>query len=118
MLNQSSPTIQTAVINAGQALSAVANLGAEALHGIVVPSTWTAAELTFQASIDGGATFQELQDDTGTAISVAVTAGALIVLDPTLWRAINCLKIRSGTLASPVNQVANATLSLVLGTVV
>lgn len=117
-LNQSSPTYLPVTIPVGGALSPEINLGAQTLHGIVIPATWTAAELTFQVSIDGGATWHEMNDATATAVSCAVTAGDYAALDPDLWRSINCLKIRSGTLAVPVDQAVAATLTLALSTIV
>lgn len=118
MLNQSSPTIFPAAIAAGAALTGQINLGVETLHGILIPSNWTAAGLTFQVSIDGGATFYEMNDVTGAAVTMTVAEGTYVAVDPTLWRAVNCFKIRSGTLGSPVDQVSAVTLNLVAGPVV
>ena len=116
--NQPAPTLLAATIAAGASLSPQINLGAQTLHGILIPAGWTAAGLTFQVSVDNGATFHEMNDNTATAISAAVTAGGYAALNPELWRAVNVLKIRSGMLHSPVNQAAPATLTLVLSTIV
>jgi hypothetical protein len=117
VLNQSSPSVVQAPIAAGQSLSAPINLGAQALHGIVVPAGWTAAGLSFQVSPDG-VNFYELYNIGGTEVTATAAANTYIALDPTLWRTINCLKIRSGTAAAPVAQVSAAALQLVVGTIV
>jgi hypothetical protein len=102
-----------AIIANGQSLSAAIGLGATPLHAIAMPAAWDAAALTFQGSIDG-ATWLELTNASGSAISVTAAAGQLIVLDPTLWRAVNFIKVRSGTSGAPVNQTAQRTLTLIL----
>lgn len=96
-------------------LSGVVRLGGKTLVGIVIPSTWVTAGLSFQASHDDGTTFGELLDETATAKSVSsITGGAytVIAVDPTKWRGIWCLKVRSGTSGAPVNQTGNPTLLL------
>lgn len=102
---------QTAAIAAGQSLSGVVGLTEHTLHGILIPSVWTAANLTFQVSVDG-VNFAEMYDDAGNEITVQAAAGQYLALDPARWRAINCLKVRSGTSGSPVNQVAAAAIVL------
>jgi len=104
---------QQAVIAAGAALSGAVNLGVARLHGILIPTPWTTANLTFQVSVDGGANFEEMYDDAGNAITVTAAASRYCALDPLRWRAVNCLIVRSGTLAVPVNQVAQAILALI-----
>jgi hypothetical protein len=105
---------QTPVLIAtGTALSAEVDLGNKILVGIAMPSGWDAAALTFQGSIDGGNTWLELTSTGGTAVSFTVAAGQFIVVDPTLWRGINAIKLRSGTSGAPVNQTANRTLTLI-----
>jgi len=82
---------------------------------IIVPTGWTAANLTFQVSEDG-VTFYELYNDTGTAISVTVpvTTGCALNLQHTTWgMGFNYIKIRSGTAGSPVNQSSQANLTVI-----
>jgi hypothetical protein len=102
---------QTATIAAGASLSGVVSLTEHSLHGILLPSVWTTANLTFQASVDG-TNFFEMYDDAGNEITVTAAAARYCALDPTRWRAINCLIVRSGTSATPVNQVAAAAIIL------
>ncbi|MFX8992063.1 hypothetical protein ABTN16_19290, partial [Acinetobacter baumannii] len=59
------------------------------------------------------ATWYEHYNGAGTETTLTVAAGQYIALDPVLWRGVNLIKVRSGTSASPVNQSAAATLTLV-----
>jgi hypothetical protein len=93
-----------AVIAAGQSLSGPVLMGADTLVAISMPSSWVNASLTFQASPDGGTTWQELYDGAGNALSG---------LPSYVWRGINALQVRSGTLAAPVVQTAGATITLI-----
>ena len=101
----------SALIANGTALSAAVGLGDGTLCGIAMPTTWDAASLSFQVSVDGGVTWGEMQTITA-AVSVTAAAGQYIALDPAIWRGINHIKVRSGTLAAPVNQSADRTLTL------
>lgn len=104
-------------IGAGTALSAQVDIGNQTLVGIVVPSNWTTAAISLQASYDGGATWSELVDQTAAAIgSSSLTGGTLsyfVAVDPTKLRGVRSVKVRSGTQATPVNQVAAVTLQLI-----
>ena len=108
-VNASGASNIAVTIPAGQSLSPVIVTGALTVHGIFIPASWTAASITFQVSSDGGTTFWEMDSVSGNLVYV-VTAGHYLAIDPTLWRAINCFKIRSGTAGSPVNQVSAANL--------
>lgn len=99
-------------IAAGQSLSAEIDFGAGTLVGIAMPAAWTAASLTFQVSADG-TTWNELYNASGTEVSVIAAAGQFIAIDPTQWRGINAIKVRSGTAASPVVQAALAALTFI-----
>lgn len=112
-------------INSGEAVSHSADLSAFALNkdnfrlfGIVMPSVWTAANLTFQASFDSGLTWYDIYDaDTttgGTNYEVAASASRYIPIDPTPFSATPMIKVRSGTVATPVNQAADRILALIL----
>jgi hypothetical protein len=104
-----------AAIAAGASLSAQVNIGGKTLTAIAVPTNWTTASLSFQGSGDGGATFGELLDEAAAAKSITSVSGgayAVIAVDPTKWRGITCIKVRSGTAATPVNQANGVTLQL------
>jgi hypothetical protein len=104
-------TPQTVTIANGTALSPAVGLYPFALHGILMPAAWTAADLTFQVSVDG-ATFGEMTDVSGNAVDYKAAAGVYIPIDPTLWRAIGLIKVRSGTAGVPVAQAADRVLTL------
>ena len=106
-------SVQATIAN-GAALSGQVNLGNRLLVGIQMPATWTAASLTFQVSPDGGTTWLELYSTAGTEQTFTVAASQFIQIDPTQWRGINCIKVRSGTAGAPVNQGQSSTLTLIL----
>ena len=105
-------------IGAGQSLSNGVLLGDYTLAGIAIGSPWTAAPITYQASFDYGNTWQELNNSAGTAVSIpsSTTAGtyyAIDVRDPSLT-GVTMLKVRSGTVASPVVQTAGGSFFVVM----
>ena len=109
-------TLNPATIAAGASLSGPCPLGALTLVGISMPAVWTTAPLTFQVSPDGGITWQELYDGAGNEIAVTAAANQFVVplADPSyLWRGINMVQVRSGTLAAPTIQAAGAIVNLV-----
>ena len=109
---------QTATIAASASLSGAVPLGEKTLVGIIVPNGWTAANLTFQASEDDQ-NFFELQNNSGTAMTVTVplTTGCYIALDPTQWRGVSNIKVRSGTSGALVAQGSQMALTLVCRTI-
>ena len=113
--------ILTTTIASGSSLSGVIDMSAFALNkdnyrlfGIVMPSAWTAANLTFQASYDGGTTWVNVWDATGDEMSVMADANRWIALIPDALSPISFLKIRSGSSSSAVNQASDRTLNLIL----
>ena len=103
---------RTAVIENGGSLSGAVDLGGRKLVAIVMPDTWTAASLTFQASPDGTNYFNVYDDPTERKLTVAASYySALNIAD---WVGFRWLKFRSGTAGTPVNQAAERTLTLVI----
>lgn len=80
---------------------------------VQMPATWTAANLTFQVSYDGGATYVNLTDE-GTEYAVEAAASQGIALDANVFLGATHMKVRSGTVGTPVNQAAARTLSIVM----
>lgn len=106
--------VLNATIASGASLSDAITLGGLRLFGVVMPAAWTAANLTFQASFDGGTTYVDVYDYNGLEVVATASTSRLIVLDPVVFSAIPLLKIRSGTSGTAVNQGAARTLQIVL----
>jgi hypothetical protein len=83
------------------------------LVAIVVPASWTAADLTFQASNDD-TTFTNLYNASGTEVTVTAAASRWIALDPSDFAGIAYLKVRSGTAAAAVNQGGDRVVTFVI----
>jgi hypothetical protein len=103
-----------ATIANGQALSGALNLGGLRLFGIVMPAAWTAANLTFQMSYDGGTTWVDVYDTTGSEVTTTAAVSRYLAVDPALFASLALIKIRSGTTGTPVNQGGDRVLQLVL----
>ena len=115
-MDYGSTYVVTATIASGASSSNELNVGEWKYAGLVMPSSWTSAVITFLVSNKSGGTFVPLYDDAGVEVSVTVSQGtavglanAALALAP--WRYV---KLRSGTAASPVNQAADRTIELVL----
>lgn len=104
----------TVTIANGQSVSPAVQLGAKALVGIVIPSTWTAAPLTFQASFDGGANYYNVQDGNGQDTTLLGLASTFVQVDAGLWRGINDLIVRSGPSGAAVAQTGAQILTLIV----
>ncbi len=101
-------------IDSGTAITAGINFGGFRLFSIVMPDAWTAANITFQMSPDGGSTWANLKDKDGNEINAVAGASDCIVLDHTLFASFQHLRLRSGTSNTPVNQAAVRTVRLIL----
>jgi len=108
--------IQTAAFAIGASLSAEVALGEKTLAGIVVPNAWNGNMLSFQATPDD-VNFYEMYTSLGVELTVAVSAGQFIAMDPTLWRGVTGIKVRSGLLGATVNQTAACALQLITRTI-
>lgn len=107
---------QVATIAATTSLSAEVPLGEKTLVGIVMPAAWTAASITFQVTPDD-VNFSELYDGAGNEVTLTAAAGQFLQIDPTKWRGITAVKVRSGTAATPVAQAVQAVLTLITRTI-
>lgn len=115
MAAQMGLTFLQATIAAGQSISGQIDIGPYQIVGIYIPATWTgSATQTFQVSYDGGSTWFEHYSYSGSETVFGAISGTAtyLAIDPTLWRGVASLKIRSGTPASPVNQSGSVTLTL------
>jgi hypothetical protein len=103
---------RTVTIANGASLSDAVDLGGRKLIAIDMPASWTAASLTFQASVDG-TTFDNVYDG-ATERSLTVAASYYSMLNIGDWVGCRYLKLRSGTAASAVNQGGDRVITLVL----
>jgi hypothetical protein len=106
-------TYRTATIANGASLSGELDIKDFVNGAIRMPSSWTAANLTFQGSEETGGTFEDIYDDSGNEATVTAAASRCLLL-PAAVMAWRYIKIRSGTSATPVNQGAERSLVLVL----
>ena len=91
-------------------LSDAGELKGLALCGFVMPDTWTAAGLAFAVSIDGTNYYYLYWG--GSAVEETVAADYHVAVDPVKFLSAKFIKVLSGTVAVPVNQVAARTVTL------
>lgn len=103
----------TATISSGNSLSSGIDLGTARLARIVMPASWTAANLTFQTSPDNS-TWSDLYDSYGTEYTVTAAASRAIIIPLVDFIGVRYIKVRSGTAGAAVAQGADRTLTLVL----
>jgi len=108
---------QTATILNGASLSDAVELKGHSVLRIAMPAAWTAADLTFQVSDNGGTTFRNVYWDWGPEMVVDAAAAMTIELSPFVQLShIDQIKVRSGTAGTPVLQVAEALIVLAVST--
>lgn len=112
-------TTAVATILSGAAVSDAIDLKDYVIAALMIPSAWTAAALTFTGCDTPGGAFLPLYDDAGTEVTVAsasVAADRILVNKAVLEQlaAVRWLKIRSGVLATPVNQAADRVIKVML----
>lgn len=108
------------IANGTSLSSSAADFGPIArLCAIVMPSAWTAADITFQVS-DDGVTFQNMFDDQGTEVKVTSPAAdkTMAFKDDfkRLFSRFQFVKVRSGTSGAAVNQGADRSVILLADT--
>jgi hypothetical protein len=107
-------------IASGTALAAAPiDLSDYAIAGIIMPSAWDTAAITFQASATKDGTYSNLYDDGGTEVAITsanAVAGRAIVNKTILEQlaGLRWVKFRSGTAGSPVNQSATRSITVLL----
>lgn len=74
-----------------------------AVVGFVMASTWDAADLTFQMSVDG-TTYNNVYDDDDNEYTVQASASRYVLVEPVEMRGVRWLQVRSGTSGTPVTQ--------------
>ena len=80
----------------------------DSVVGLLIPSNWTTAGISLQASPDGGTAWREVFNSAGAPCAIgSVTGGTLsyyVAVDPTILRGAQALKVRSGSQVTPVVQ--------------
>lgn len=98
-----------ATIPAAGATSNAIKLNGFSLVGILLPSTFTGATITFTVSVDGTNFFVLKSLLTGTSLSYTVTQGTYAAIDPVPFYGVHYLKIVS---ASTEGSARTLTLAL------
>ena len=107
---------KTVTIADTTSLSDAADLGDETLCGVIVPSTWSTAAISFLAATTLTGTYYPLYSASGAeVVTGSITGGTAVwvALDPADFAGVRYLKVRSGTSAAAVNQSGGDTLTLV-----
>lgn len=100
------------IIPISTSLSQALQLNGIMVEAIVMPSAWTAAGLSFEGADLSGGPWQPLEDALGVEMTVPVVASQTFLLPLGMLRAVNWLRLRSGTSTVPVNQLAARTVQL------
>jgi len=110
-----------AQFNDGESLSDKVDMTNFVLTGVIVPASWTAASISFQAAAPNArdkdhADYFVLVDSLNAEVTLTVAANrfvALTAVHAEMLKAVNYLRLQSGTSAAPVNQTGAKTLYLV-----
>jgi hypothetical protein len=103
---------RTASIASSGSLSGAVNIGDEPIIAIIMPSAWTSANLTLQASIDG-ATYYSVYNMDGDEYTITASASRYIVFSPHEFQWARYVKLRSGTADTPVSQDAARSITII-----
>lgn len=116
---RSRPLAEIITISAGESISTAVDKSHHSHIAIFLPANWTTAAITFLGCETFGGTYKQILSATDISeVTVpAVAASKVIVLDTEFLEAliaIPFLKLRSGTLLIPVNQVAEVEIKIIL----
>ena len=91
------------------------DLGSARLAAIFMPAAWTAADITLMASHESGGVFLAVFGDDGTEEVLTVSTTRVVAIDDAagVLASLRFIKLRSGTVGTPVNQGAERTLYLI-----
>lgn len=105
---------KTVTIANGASLSDAVDLKNGRLAGIIIPASWTTANLTFQVSPDGS-NWVDRYDHQGAEYTVVVGGASRSISVPLVdFIGVRHLKVRSGTTGSAVNQGGARSLTLIV----
>ena len=102
-------------IPARASLSDILSLeGVTAVVGIIMPQSWTAANVTILGS-PFGVNFYDLYDGLpGTELMFNVRPGVMVNINPNRLRCCAAIRLRSGTHNAPIVQAAARTFGIVI----
>jgi len=100
-----------ATIAAGESLSAVADIGADSIVGLVMPDEWTPAVVSIEASSDGQV-FLPLYDG-HAEWTFNVVPNSIHAIHPDAIRCARFIKLRSGTFDDSVPQESEAMFRII-----
>jgi len=108
--------VAVTILNAASLSAAVELHGADILR-INMPAAWTAADLTFQLSDDGGGNwYGNVYWDWGPEMVIDADVDMSIELSPFVGlHNIDRIKVRSGTAGVPVAQGDDRVITLIVG---
>jgi|SRR5215471_6921359 len=107
-------TIVDATFNAGDSMSSVIDCTTLSPRYITIPTNWTPANISFQASNDN-ATFFDVMGVDGVETCIAAHAGTMIPVPGGNWSADTMwIKIRSGSREAPIVQEHDCAIQAVL----
>ena len=75
------------------------------VSGIIIPTTWTAAAVSFTVAVDNSGTFRSLFNTAGEVTFATDAAGRHLACKLDDFAGVRFLKVRSGVAAAAVNQV-------------
>ncbi len=101
--------LRTVTIANGQTTSDSVPIGDGVPVGLKMPAAFTGVSITFQGSVDEGATFSPLYDSSGAAVTVTVGTSRLIALE-----AVNLVACTHIKLVSSGAEGADRTLTLIM----
>ena len=104
--------VENATIANGASQSQAIDLDGFVPVGLLLPSAWTAAAITFLASGDN-TTFVPVYEADGTELTATASTSRQVVLDPAKFAGIRYLKLRSGTASAAVNQGADRVIGVI-----
>lgn len=104
----------TATIASGASVSSLVTIPNRCMPvAIVIPGTWTAADLAVEMTLDNGTSYSDLRDKTGAKVVLVVTAATdTIQLDVLQWFWMKTFRLISETSGSAVNQSGARSLTV------
>ena len=107
--------MQNITIKGGESLSSAISLWGTKFFALKIPDEFTGSSITFQGG-DVDFDMKNIYNAQGLEVSAAVVAGTMCVLDSIALSLapFRCMKVRSGTSASPTLQLGTTSSSVVI----